>query len=184
MDTCGSVQELETPDEGICSNTPGLCLLSPVLEINEKDCPLDDKIDHSEEEETFFDSQAWLRSDCEDEVSINPWEEPPPALEEKKELVELLEDPFWSDLLIQHPTKVVSIYRDNIQLVRFFQDCSWTSKQSFKNHSIVKPSILVKVPKEFNGLSKSRNNSLHGKERVQKNKSNSKEKSFCCIPVV
>ncbi|MBA0552546.1 hypothetical protein Golob_023346, partial [Gossypium lobatum] len=137
----------------------------------------------SEEEETFFDSQAWLRSDCEDEVSSNPAEEPPPALEEKKELVELLEDPFWSDLLIQHPTKVISIYRDNIQLVRFFQDCSWTSEQSFKNHSIVKSSILVKIPKEFNGLSKSRNNSLHGKERVQKNKSNSKEKCFCCIPV-
>ncbi|XVF08720.1 hypothetical protein REPUB_Repub07fG0027600 [Reevesia pubescens] len=85
MDSCASV--LETPDSGICSKAGQLLLLSPVfLEgelINEDNYVVADMISFKSrtsttrpmtssqnidsEEETFFDSQAWLGSDFEDE---------------------------------------------------------------------------------------------------------------------
>ncbi|XVE54502.1 hypothetical protein DITRI_Ditri03aG0086900 [Diplodiscus trichospermus] len=166
----------------------------------------------------LFDSQAWLGSDCEDEffsaigkddnseISGSPSQrscfiESPTFIkaitEQKKQLMELFQDPFWNALLDQHHN-VVSIYRE--ELVQLFQDWS-LSEQNMMDHSSlsknscivngksVEPSV-IELPWEITGLALniSRENSMDGNERAQKYKFKSREKTEtgtdtgCCIP--
>ncbi|KAK8695060.1 hypothetical protein V6N13_072602 [Hibiscus sabdariffa] len=104
-----------------------------------------------EEEETFFDSRGWVRSDSEDEYfssNICSHEAPAPAppLEETKELVELFQDPFWSDVLTQRPNiNDVSIHRDKnkIQLVELLEDWSWKKEQVSGSAVSKNPTIFI-----------------------------------------
>ncbi|KAK8686311.1 hypothetical protein V6N13_125338 [Hibiscus sabdariffa] len=165
MDACGSVHE--TPASGICSETAGLCLLSPVLEIIE---------DYGEQEENFFDSRGWVRSDSEDEYFSNICSHEAP---ETKKLVELFQDPFWSDVLTQRPKPNNDAPDKNkIQLVELLEGWSWKKEQGFRLSSVhfdFEPSIIVKG---FDGSRcRSRKNSTDGDEGAQTYKSKPKMKT-------